>query len=550
MYSEYFGLDESPFSIAPDPRYLYMSEQHREALAHLIYGFNSDGGFVLLTGEIGTGKTTVCRCLLEQVPENSDIAFILNPKLSVEELLATICDEFGILYPKDNTSIKVFVDILNAYLLDSYAKGRKTVLIIDEAQNLSTDVLEQLRLLTNLETNQRKLLQILLLGQPELREKLSKPMLQQLSQRIIARYHLGPLSKKDVGAYVTHRLTVAGLRNKISRPASLHLTKLFPDSTIDKLYDFSRGVPRLINIICDRALLGTFTQGGDKVSKSILTKAAQEVFGERRVNRRHAKVAAWLLTILVLIVVGVVLAATYYNNESLQVVKHNIIEKQIITAPQTAEPPQMDNVQWMVAKPNNRRKVIAYQALFKQWNIIYNPEEDGFACEFAQKHDLRCLHKRGNLRSLLLLNRPAVLQLFDDQNQKFYATLISLKGETANLAIGSETKEVSVKDIDSHWLGGYTLLWQIPPNYQGDVLPGKQNTLVPWLDKHLAFIQGMTIQPLGNIEFDDELVQHVKKFQLAKGLTPDGIVGTQTLIHINTVINSDIPKLIDNQEKE
>src|SRR4030067_2403998 len=202
MYNDYFGLKETPFSIAPDPRYLYMSEQHREAMAHLIYGFNSDGGFVLLTGEIGTGKTTICRCLLEQMHKNSSIAFIINPKLTVEELLATICDEFGIKYPEGNTSIKVFVDLINAFLLDANAKGYKCLLIIDEAQNLNADVLEQLRLLTNLETNQHKLLQIILLGQPELRDKLSQPELQQLGQRVIATPHLGPLSKKDDTAYV------------------------------------------------------------------------------------------------------------------------------------------------------------------------------------------------------------------------------------------------------------------------------------------------------------------------------------------------------------
>ncbi|MEK7238447.1 MAG: AAA family ATPase, partial [Nitrospirota bacterium] len=250
MYKEFFGFVEMPFSIAPDPRYLYMSEQHREALAHLIYGFKSDGGLVLLTGEIGTGKTTVCRCLLEQTHENSVIAFIINPKLTVAELLATICDEFGIKYPEGNASIKVFVDLINMFLLDAHAKGYKCLLIIDEAQNLSADVLEQLRLLTNLETNQHKLLQIILLGQPELRDKLSQPELRQLAQRIIARYHLGPLSKKDVAAYVTHRLSIAGVRNE-----------LFPASTINTLFRLSKGVPRLINVLCDRALLGTFVQG-------------------------------------------------------------------------------------------------------------------------------------------------------------------------------------------------------------------------------------------------------------------------------------------------
>ena len=196
MYIEHFGLKEIPFSIAPDPRYLYMSDGHREALAHLLYGMNSDGGFVLLTGEVGTGKTTVCRRLLESVPQDAEIAFILNPKLTVSELLASVCDEFGVSYPEGNASIKVFVDRISAYLLGACESGKRAVLIIEEAQNLSPEVLEQLRLLTNLETDRRKLLQIILLGQPELREILGRPELRQLSQRITARYHLGPLSKK------------------------------------------------------------------------------------------------------------------------------------------------------------------------------------------------------------------------------------------------------------------------------------------------------------------------------------------------------------------
>ncbi len=240
------------------------------------------------------------------------------------------------------------------------------------------------------------------------------------------------------------------------------------------------------------------------------------------------------------------LAATLYDNNILKI----NTPKNRATVLTSQVPVQGDNLQLMIARPTDRRKVTAYQALFKQWNISYKPEEDGFACEFAQKHNLRCLQRRGNMRSLLFINRPAVLKLFDNQNRIFYATLISLKGETAILFMGSEIKEVSAKDIDSHWLGEYTLLWKIPPNYQGDVLPGKQNTLVPWLDKNLASIQGRTIKPRGNIEFDDELVNQVKKFQLSKGLTPDGIVGTQTLMHINTAIIRDIPKLIDYQEKE
>jgi len=206
MYRKYFGIRKAPFSIAPDPRYLFMSDQHREALGHLLYGIKSDGGFVLLTGEVGTGKTTICRRLLQQLPKSCIVAFIINPRLSVPELLAAICDEFRISYPKKASSIKTFVDKINAYLLEAHANRKKVILIIDEAQNLSDDVLEQIRLLTNLETDQRKLLQIILIGQPELRDRLRRPEMRQLAQRIVARCHLGPMSKNEVAPYGCHRL--------------------------------------------------------------------------------------------------------------------------------------------------------------------------------------------------------------------------------------------------------------------------------------------------------------------------------------------------------
>ena len=300
MYRDYFDLREVPFSIAPDPRYLYMSEGHQEALAHLLYGIRNDGGFVLLTGEVGTGKTTVCRCLLEQIPAGVDVAFILNPKLTADELLAAICDELGIRYPEGNTSAKVFVDCINTALLDAYAKGRKTVLIIEEAQNLSAEVLEQVRLLTNLETSERKLLQIIMVGQPELQEKLSRPELRQVAQRITARYHLGPLSKKEVAAYISHRLEIAGGRSR-----------LFPGPAVGKIFRLTGGVPRLINILCDRALLGAFVQGRESVDVSTAAKAAREVFGETKKFRRPVLTdnRKWSPAVLALSVCGAVLAA-------------------------------------------------------------------------------------------------------------------------------------------------------------------------------------------------------------------------------------------------
>ena len=299
MYQHYFGLAEAPFSIAPDPRYLYLSQRHQEALAHLLYGVNGDGGFVLLTGEVGAGKTTVCRCLLQQIPASCDVAYVFNPNLTVGELLSTICVEFGIAYPPGNVSVKVFIDCINAYLLEAHAKGRHTVLIIDEAQNLSTVVLEQMRLLTNLETNERKLLQIILLGQPELAMMLLRPELRQLNQRIVARYHLGPLTKPEVAAYVRHRLEVSGAQRQ-----------LFPAGLMGRVFRLTGGVPRVINVLCDRALLGTFVQGKDRVDRATLAQAAREVFPQ---PRRRSLVAP-LLIFLIVTLAGA-LATMLYQRE-------------------------------------------------------------------------------------------------------------------------------------------------------------------------------------------------------------------------------------------
>jgi general secretion pathway protein A len=281
MYHQYFGFNKSPFSIAPDPHNVYMSLQHREALAHLLFGVTAGGGFVLLTGEIGTGKTTMCRCLLEQLPPTCDVAFIFNPKLTALDLLLTICDELHIELGAAVKSTKTLVDRINAHLLNAHASGRNTLLIIDEAQNLSADVLEQMRLLTNLETNECKLLQIILLGQPELRQKLAQPELAQLAQRIIARFHLGPLTKSDLASYISHRMTTAGSQRQI-----------IPRSLLPALYRASRGVPRIVNVVCDRALLGAYVEGKQQVDRKVLARAVREVRGDEGVAPEGAWSAA------------------------------------------------------------------------------------------------------------------------------------------------------------------------------------------------------------------------------------------------------------------
>ncbi len=336
MYKEHFGLKENPFSIAPDPRYLFLSEGHREALAHLEYGMRGGGGgFVLLTGEVGTGKTTVCRHLLEKIPDDTEVSFILNPKVTVEELLAGICDELGIDYPKGNRSVKVFVDRINGFLLDAHGKGRQTILLIEEAQNLGADVLEQLRLLTNLETNRAKLLQIIMIGQPELREMISRPELRQLSQRVTARYHLGPLTVDEVSAYVAHRLSVAG------GPAGL-----FPPATIRKIFGMTGGVPRLINVLCDRALLGAYVEGGQSVGRATLRRAAREVFGEAAGETPLSRRYAAGIAVLVLVGLGTALGAYYDLHRGGEKVAPPAAVKEQPAAPLPARP-GLDTLWWL-----------------------------------------------------------------------------------------------------------------------------------------------------------------------------------------------------------
>ncbi|MCG9760478.1 MULTISPECIES: ExeA family protein [Pseudoalteromonas] len=265
MYLRYFGLTEKPFSIAPNPEFLFLSERHKEALAHLTYGLGDAGGFVLLTGEVGTGKTTVTRSMLAQLPESTQVAFILNPSLSELELLATICDELGINYDNSNATLKSLTDVIKHRLLENHHSGGHTMLIIDEAQHLAPEVLEQLRLLTNLETDHKKLLQIVLVGQPELQHLLQRNELRQLAQRITARYHLLPLSESQVFAYIQHRLQKAGCQQA-----------LFHHDAVAYVHQVTAGIPRLINLLADRCLLGAYSASQTQVTKAIAVQAAKE----------------------------------------------------------------------------------------------------------------------------------------------------------------------------------------------------------------------------------------------------------------------------------
>jgi general secretion pathway protein A len=314
MYTRYFGLIEKPFAIAPNPRYLFMSELHREALAHLMYGISSEGCIILLTGDVGTGKTTVCRCLIDQLPDTTGIALILNPKLTITDLLKTICEELKIGIPAVAPTIKRYIDHLNIYLLDAHSRGRNTALIVDEAQNLDIEILEQLRLLTNLETNTNKLLQIILIGQPELRNILSDPKLSQINQRITTRYHLEPLKVDDVTTYIEHRIAIAGGNSR---------NILFSEKAIRYVAKISKGIPRVINILCDHALLGAYADNSDHVSLKIMKKAAGELAAITDKNRRPAKKLVIALAVLLLLI-GLPLGLYFDERDNIALFKHNV----------------------------------------------------------------------------------------------------------------------------------------------------------------------------------------------------------------------------------
>jgi len=538
MYKDYFGLREEPFSIAPDPQFLYMSERHREALAHLIYGMKADSGFVLLTGEVGTGKTTVCRCLLGQIPDNSEIAFILNPKLSVIELLATICDELGISYPSTQASVKTFVDLINRFLLDAHAQGKQTVLIIDEAQNLQSDVLEQIRLLTNLETDKHKLLQVIMLGQPELNTILERPELRQLAQRVTARYHLQPLAKNELESYLHHRLSVAG----VERP-------LFPQATMNKLYALSGGVPRLINLLCDRALLGAYVKGESVVSPELLKEAATEVFGKTKTKARdQGRALQWLYVVLLslILVVGITFLVIVLRLPSSEPVAEarQATQKVEIARPQVAVTKPPEPLRWISTEPISRSGLLAYQALFRLWGVADANLDQG-ARQQALDLGFDLMTKRASLGRLKQLNRPAVLKIVDPHGDGFYATLIHLDDETATVAIGTDVRQVNVTQLVQQWFGDYGLLWQPPKEYQRVVKPGDRDPLVPWLEQQMAVLSQRPEDIDGNSILGGGLLEEIKSFQKSAGIEADGVVGPHTLILLNTAIGGEQPKLYE-----
>ncbi|GLQ31603.1 ExeA family protein [Litoribrevibacter albus] len=521
MYNEYFGLTDRPFSIAPDPRYLYMSEQHKEALAHLMYGVNQEGGFILLTGEVGTGKTTVCRCFLKQLDDSIDVAYIVNPKQTSLELLETMCDDLGIPRVQDDRSIKSLTDVITHRLLTNHAKGKSTVLLIDEAQNLSVEVLEQLRLLTNLETDQKKLLQIILLGQPELLDILAKPELRQLSQRVTARFHMGQLDRKDIIPYVQHRLAVAGCR-----------MALFPLSTSKIIEKASGGVPRLINLICDRALLGVYSSNGSTVTTQTLKQAAKEVLGEQRESAKsNAAYSGWIwgvgsfvLVIQFCLVLTWLFYPSVFSDEGSvkTVVVPSVVEPVIKAETVVPAMPDLDEL----------FNASAYTALAKSWGINGISGSKQQLCDDLSKTLLTCKSRNITWDRLVRINRPSVATLYYQGRTRllFIERLVHEDNAIRLVVLNEDGQSLSIEQsvFEQLWTGQLDFLWLAPSQNMPLLKPGDAHDYIHQVRELLTGSNGRML-------YDEALSGLVRQFQTDMGVTSDGVIGPETIMLLNEV---------------
>jgi general secretion pathway protein A len=538
MYLSFFGLNEKPFAITPDPRYLYLSERHAEALAHLLYGINEAGGFVQLTGEVGTGKTTIVRSLLAQTPKNAEIALILNPKMTAPEFLLTICEELGIGVPDAATgSLKDLVDILSEYLLRAHAAGHRVVLVVDEAQNLSPEVLEQVRLLTNLETNTQKLLQIILIGQPELRELLSRNELRQLAQRITGRYHLNPLSHEETAAYVRHRLRVAGAT-----------TDVFAPQALNAVFSLSQGVPRVINVICDRALLGAYSLDRHRVTGSLVRSAAAEVFG----RRFTPDWLPWAATAVIALVLSGVTFAVWKAQPWLArprtvasadaMARDDGAAAVPVALATTPRPPSPQLAQLLARHAEDTDMDGAFGKLFGLWGAKYQPNGTD-PCTQAAALGLACIAERGSFGQLRLYNHPAILLLHEATGATHQVVLTALDDEQARLDLGG-TQSVSLGELSRYWLGDFVMLWRPASSPVKALSSGMRGAQVRWLRQSLQRLHGVQGDAPVSDVFDAELAGEVREFQRMHQLMVDGIAGVQTQIALaGAVAGTDAPLL-------
>ena len=537
MYTAFFGLGEKPFAITPDPRYLFLSERHAEALAHLLYGINESGGFIQLTGEVGTGKTTIVRSLLGQIPKDAEVALILNTRITPAEFLLTICEELRVgVAEGDRQSVKALVDALNRHLLDAHSQGRRVVVIVDEAQNLSIEVLEQVRLLTNLETATQKLLQIILIGQPELREVLQRVELRQLAQRITGRYHLSPLTRRETAGYIQHRLRVAGATGEV-----------FSKSAMTEVHRLSRGIPRVINVVSDRALLGAYTQEEHRITAKLVRRSVAEVYGRPvlPIWTRWAAGGVAVASVAVLALSG----WHYFQSGEPQRIAENAAAavgrpdqgaaakgaSPSATLAVTAAPALQPITDVLSAHSSETNLDAAFSKLFALWGANYRPGGSD-ACDQAVQQGLECVMQRGSWGQLRALNRPAILMLSDDAGIEHQVVLSQLDDQHAAVELGGNHEPVSIIELSKYWYGDYMLLWR--PRVAGgkDLSLGMRGDDVGWLRHSLEKVRGLEPSTDGADVYDEKLARLVEEFQRQHRLTVDGIAGMQTQIALDTAL--------------
>jgi general secretion pathway protein A len=542
MYTEFYGLREKPFSLAPDPRYLFLSASHREALAHLLYGIEEGEGFIEVIGQVGTGKTTLCRTLLDRIGADTEIAYIFNPSPSEVELLAAINREFGL--PAAMRTRTDLLEALNHFLVEKNAAGRRVLLVIDEAQNLDPAVLEQVRLLSNLETDRAKLLQIVLIGQPELEENLSRSDLRQLRQRITVRWALRPLSRTEIGEYLDHRLGVAGLSNQ----------KLFTPSAVRALTRASRGIPRIVNALADRALLAGYTEGRRQIDGRLIRRAARELpateLGSwREVTGLQRGIAAALVVAGVL--AGLIATLLVPRTRALPpqpaaaaAPLATSAEPQPVSAIAPAQVPMPPRIAQLSA---NASAADALEALLGAWGyrqpIGGELDPNLYPDAVRSVSPLLVLAVRGTPDMLSAIDLPAVLELEPRPGERRYVALLGLDAVgNARLGMGSDELQLERLELQRLWTGRMFYLWS---NFES--LPalgsGMSGSGVRWLQARLTEL-GYLKAGDATSQYDERTEQAVKAFQTASALEPSGQVGPETLIALYQALDYTTPRLM------
>ena len=544
LYLQHFGLKREPFSIVPDPGFLYPSNHHRQAVAHLKYGLDREGGFILLTGEVGTGKTTLTRTMLKRMPAHIRVAYVLNSKLNVTDLLASICDELGIELPTDSPESrglsfsKTRIDALNQNLFQAHAEGKKTLIVIEEAQNLSADVLETLRLLSNLETNTHKLLHILLVGQPELLDTLAQKELRQLNQRVVSRFHLLPLEKDDVANYVNHRLHRAGAKGS-----------LFNNACISVLFRLTGGVPRLINLVCQHSLLATYSTGSKVVSPKLVKEAAVEILGSRNTaddSKKSFIILIGLLVLIAVLMIGLVNQTVVTPEPSVDMEPST--NKQLpaaIELPVNTEPSINETAIDVPASP--------FSSLLKIWSVdsgaIYSEEEFS-----AQATDNRLRAEKitaAKISDLERINRPGIVWIkpsFDSSQRGLKSYLLTALDKTAvRLEDTDGSIVVPIERFLAGWSGRYLYLWQPPQSFNTLTVGDRNAPAVSWLQDQLVIIDQNSERIITGGRYTAAIAQKVTSFQSQQALTADGVVGRETVMRLNQLASPQHPQLVGEQ---